>query len=1253
MTGGAAGTVVRLAERAQGPDGSFGVRVSFGDWAEYDVTVADPADAAAEGLLAWYFEQHLRFPFLDKDLERAAVRQIAAYGEALFSQVFGGAASHEYRLLRDIGFDGCRVEVSGSAGLHRLHWEALRDPGLPAPLAVRLPVTRRADRQGLRVQPPSGWPTVNILVVVARPDGPRDVGYRTVSRPLLDALRTAGLPVTVDLVRPGTWDALRGHLQAVREERGPGWYQVAHFDLHGSFSDYAALEAGRAAERLVFAPAALESSFEGQQGFLYFETAETGKAGPVAAGEVAELLAEHRVPVAVLNACQSAMQAGSEAGLAQRLAEAGVPVAVGMAYSVTVSAAERAMPKLYGRLAGGADPVTAVHAARRELFEHPARKAYFAQQLDLQDWMLPVVFAQQPLHIDLRPMTGDEQAAFYGRAAKVGPEPATEYGFVGRDLDIQAVEHELLASADSNQLLVRGMAGAGKSTLLNHLAWWWQRTGLVEEVFRFSYEDRAWTSAQITRAIRAQLLSPAEHAQADSMPEEAQAERVAALLRARRHLLILDNTESVTAAPAAIPHALPPPERDKLKGLLAGLRGGRTLVLLGSREPETWLTSGGGPGVYPLPGLDPQAASVLVEKILARHGSDRYLREEAERDALQELVKLLGGYPLPLTVVLPVLAATAPSVVLAELKAGGSGADPAGLIRRAIEYSHGKLDPALQDSLLLLAPFTAVIPAGPILDTYRELLLEHDAVRALGPVDLGAALEQAVSVGLAAPHPQLGHLVQVQPVLPWFLRSRLHDKPALAAAVAVAHYQLYTSLAPALYDMLTSPDSPQRRLTGQAATAAEYANLTTALDHGLHTSQPVIDIVAALNIYLDQAQQHEVRRQLLTDTITAYPPPATSSQQTELARLNDMAGHAAIRSHHLDEARARYETVLQLLQATGNRESLGSTYHQLGAVAQRQRRFADAAASYRQALDIKLEFGDRRSAANTYHQLAMVAQEQRRFAEADASYRQALDIKLEFGARYSAASTYYQLGRVAEEQGRFAEAEASYRQAHDIYLEFGDRYETADIYHQLGRVAQEQGRFTEAEASYRQALEIFLEFGDRHGAARAYHQLAMVAEDQRRFAEAEASYRQALDIFLEFGDRYSAASTYHQLGQVAQQQRRFAEAEASYRQALDIYLESGDRRSASGTATLLGIIYVRLGQQHQAARILLSAAASWHQETGQWATQDLRWLHRQRAAIGTEEFTALMTAEVPADLTDELTAAIDTATDPEDAESTA
>ena len=65
--------------------------------------VTDPADPGDEGGLAWYFEEHLRYPFLDKDLEEQAVQRIAAYGEALFAQVFGGQASHDYRTLAGPG----------------------------------------------------------------------------------------------------------------------------------------------------------------------------------------------------------------------------------------------------------------------------------------------------------------------------------------------------------------------------------------------------------------------------------------------------------------------------------------------------------------------------------------------------------------------------------------------------------------------------------------------------------------------------------------------------------------------------------------------------------------------------------------------------------------------------------------------------------------------------------------------------------------------------------------------------------------------------------------------------------------------------------------------------------------------------------------------------------------------------------------------------------------------------------------------
>ncbi|GIE86111.1 tetratricopeptide repeat protein [Actinoplanes regularis] len=1240
-----------VRETAPAADGSFTARVDFGDRGGADVSVSMPADDAGEKLMAWYFEEHLRYPFLDGDLERKAVELVGEYGQSLFRQVFIGEAAYGYRDARRVGFEGYRLVVRGSAQFQRLHWEALRDPDSGDRLALRMPVVRQSARNPLPYDLPAPAPTVNILVLTARPFGRRDVGYRTISQPLLDAIGQTDVPVTVDLVRPGTWTALREALRAAERKHGQGWYQVVHFDVHGGFGTPSSMTTGSggAGGRYLFDPAHTPAA-DVKQGFLFFETGTAGTAQPVPSAQVAALLAEHRVAVAVLNACQSAMQTGDEASLAHDLVAAGAPVAVGMAYSVTVSAASRAMPVLYGRLAAGDDPVRAAFEARRALHDVKTRKAYFEHELELEDWILPVVYAQRDSRLTVRPMTPVEQEAFYRRRDQVAVAPVVEYGFVGRDLDLHALERLLLTDGQRTQVLVRGMAGAGKSTLLAHAGWWWQRTGLIDQVFAFSYEQRAWNVDQIIRHIAQHLLTPVEFAQWDALGDAAKAGRITTMLRASRHLIVLDNAESITASPAAIPHALPEADRDRLARWLGGLRGGRTLLLVGSREAEAWLAGATFTDrVYELPGLDPQAASDLLDRILKRNGGSQWMSDTAdsqERQALQELIRVLDGYPLPMTVVLPNLATTPPSQVLTELHSGDTSADSTMVARKAIEYSHGKLDPALQQSLLLLAPFTATIPV-PMLINYMAALRAELGNSNLDGVDLAAAVAELRRVGLAADHPLFPAFVQVVPVLPFFLRNRMRDRPDLASATEQAHYQLYIDLGLALHQMLRGTDR-QQRAAGQAGVAAEYANLTAALSHAQRTTQPVKPLIFALEEFLDQTQQHHARRQLLDNAIDRHPSSNDPDQQAELASLHNLAGNTALDQHRLDDAYRHHQTELAIKQAIGLRRQQGPTYHQLGMLAQEQRRFEQAEQHYRQALDIYLEFDDRHYTAGTYHQLGMVAQEQRRFEQAEQHYRQALDIYLEFDDRHSAASTYHQLGRVAQEQRHFERAEQHYRQALDIKLEFNDRYETASTYHQLGLVAQEQQRFERAEQHYRQALDIYLEFNDRYETAGTYHQLGMVALEQRRFEQAERHYRQALDILLEFNDRYSAASTYHQLGMVALEQRSFERAEQHYRQALDIKLEFDDRRSAASTYYQLGQLYSELDRRADAVDNLLHASFAWHSTTEAWPPEPFDLLRLMRPSLPPTQFQNAISKIIPADLQHSFRTALDSNSDPGD-----
>ncbi|MFQ5814823.1 MAG: hypothetical protein ACE5I2_16720, partial [Anaerolineae bacterium] len=174
------------------------------DGQEYPITISDPFSEKEEALLEWYFEEHLRFPFVRQVDAREAAESITRYGEALFQQVFADPEAYaRYKEGVQAGLDTLRFEIAGSPEFHRFHWEALKDPKLPQALALQAPMVRKnLVPQPVRARVRSS-PTINLLIVTARPGGARDVGYRTISRPLVEGLRQTDVPVRVDIVRRG------------------------------------------------------------------------------------------------------------------------------------------------------------------------------------------------------------------------------------------------------------------------------------------------------------------------------------------------------------------------------------------------------------------------------------------------------------------------------------------------------------------------------------------------------------------------------------------------------------------------------------------------------------------------------------------------------------------------------------------------------------------------------------------------------------------------------------------------------------------------------------------------------------------------------------------------------------------------------------------------------------------------------------------------------------------------------------------
>ena len=1073
----------------------FTAVVSIDGQTQYPVSVRDPFDGKQERDLEFYFEEWIQFPFDEQIRAQRAAASVRAYGERLFGEVFADPDAYsDYKLACREGLTNLQIEIEGeSPDFQALHWEALKDPKQPRPFAVDAVFTRKRYQRGVMPIELQPSPVINLLVVTARPNEENDVGYRTISRPLIDAIEQGRLRVNVELLRPGTFKALSEHL-----ERKAGFYHIVHFDAHGGLMSYAQFVAGAKNDRYLFQARYGRGDmtrYDGEKAFLFLEGESQGKADPVEAQELADLLTNQGVPICILNACQSGKQlrlrsaaglggeaaekeaaekeaaAGEvlpearETSLGSRLMTSGVQMVVAMGYSVTVSAAALMMEKLYGELFAERGIPEAIRLGRKALYNDKNRRVYFNQVVDLEDWLLPVVYANRAVDLRLRAFTPQEEEAYYdGEDARyrfASSAYGATFGFVGRDLEILKIEKALLRH---NVLLLQGMGGTGKTTLLNYLRDWWQRTGFATDVFYFGYDKKAHTLQQILHEIGKRVFDEYEFRQFCGMKLGAQRRKLAEKLKTQPYAIVLDNLESVTGEALAIQNTLPEAEREEIKRFLLALADGQTKgqtkVVLGSRSDEAWLqdvfTVEGKVNRYRLRGLDAEARTVLAEKILAATAlGQREIENIRKEKDFERLMGLLAGYPLAMEVVLANLARQSAAEVLAGLDAADvnldSGeADKTKSILTCVEYSHSNLSAAAQKLLLCLAPFKGFI-FRPMLPNYVQELQKLEPFADWEFDQFEAAVDEAMRWGLLSPYfeGEDGRLLRIQPVFPYFLKAKLAAvDEAVRAGLATGFKNHYRGLA-AQYDQMMESKEPEQRKLGVFFCGLEYENLFSALQTCL-VRQESFSIYRCLDTYLNTSNNPAGRLQLgelIKQAKAEYSAEALQEQAGwEFVDAFLKLGNAYVKAQQYPLARATYQDGLNLLEAVTSVESaqkqsaVATLTHQLGIVAEELREYEQARAHFQQALDIKVEYGDRYSQASTYHQLGRVAQELREYEQARAHFQQALDIFVEYDDRYRQASTYCGLGVVAEELEDYEQARYHFQKSLSIFVEFKDDY---------------------------------------------------------------------------------------------------------------------------------------------------------------------------------------------------------------------
>ena len=758
-----------------------------------------------------------------------------------------GSARDAYQRARDRGLEV--VFRSRKPELLALPWELMRDGAGPVALgdggiSRALPVAGAA--QTLAV----AGGKLRVLMVISRPGGTSDIGYQMVARPLLERLEAVRGEVELTVLRPPTFDALGEAVRQAADDGSP--FHVVHFDGHGAMPQGGG--GGMSARPGMMAVPG--------EGLLAFEK-PGGGSDRVGASQVAAVLAQGKVPVVVLNACQSgAVGKELEASVATALLQSGCAAVVAMAYSVYAVAAAEFMAAFYESLFAGGSVSQAVTTARKRLFARDGRPSPKGD-MPLADWLVPVHYmrgkvrfpdarAARPAAVPSLDAALDEIRSAPSQAAAADPLAAVGM-FVGRDDLLYELE---VAARLQRVVVLRGPGGTGKTELAKGFARWLRDTGGTDDprlVFWHSFEpgvasfglDGVVTGIGLAVfGTDFALLDPAQRLEA-----------VRQLLGKYRAVLVWDNFESVKEMPDPA-GATPPLEEEgckQLREFLEWVRDhSRSAVVITSRAREDWLGDVRRIGVG---GLDRAEAARYAGHLLDPFPAARKRRE---RRSFGELLEWLDGHPLAMRLTLPRLDATDPGDLLAGLQGtaplpavGDAGEGRLSSLGACISYSFAHLGGQARRLLPAVSLFHGVADED-VLAIFSAVEGVPGRFAGASKQEWTAVLQDAARVGLVT---GIGAgMYRIHPALPGYLaagwhaedpggyeRERQASEQALSAACAAFSRWLTGQVESGDAALAYAVIGWQRRTLG--------AMLGRALDH--HAWDDASGIVRALNEYWD------------------------------------------------------------------------------------------------------------------------------------------------------------------------------------------------------------------------------------------------------------------------------------------------------------------------------------------------------------------------------------------------------------------
>jgi predicted ATPase/DNA-binding CsgD family transcriptional regulator len=663
--------------------------------------------------------------------------------------------------------------------------------------------------------------------------------------------------------------------------------------------------------------------------------------------------------------------------------------------------------------------------------------------------------------------------------------PQQSTPIIGRQQEVAVIQHKM-ADPACRLLTLIGPGGIGKTRLALQCA------AAMEDRFR---DGRVFVPLQSVPSTDALLPAIASALHLQLTGNQAVAEQIAAHLRQREMLLLLDNVDHLVAG------------ADMIADLLRGTLSLRLLVT--SREAlnlsEEWLFPVNGlpyPAEHEETDLAEYAAVQIFVNCARRLRPDLSLEEEGTD--VRRICRLVEGSPLALELAASWVRTMRCAEIASEIE---RNTDFLTTRLRDMPLAHRSMRAVFEQSWNLLSDHEQ--------DVYRRLSIFRGGFRR-------HAAEQVANASLLT----LTALVD-KSLLRWapdgryasheLLRQYAAEQLSHADQVDEArarHGRYYTDLLATVGKALRGG----RQREAQFEIAADLRNMEAAwhwaIDH-LH-----VDVLFkagdSLYIFYDQRGRY-------VEGVGVY--------EAALERL-----------------RAAPETPQILATWAMLANNLSGLYIRLGRLDE-----AEAVTRESQMLYERLDMAPPPTyASDPVFLLGLLATIRGDYIEAERLGEQARANSEAQGNLSNQQMAFYLLGRAALLRGDAEQARLYIERSHLLTHETEDHWFMAYCLIELGNIACAQGDLNAARDHFRGSLEIRRDFEDPEGMAVALNHLGQVALRQSNTAEARRHFEKALTLSREISNRGSEADALHGLGRSALADENSTVAREHFREALEV-----------------------------------------------------------------------------------------------------